>query len=66
MANKKTKTAKKKTAKEIKALIEPIIANFDPTPTLVNEDFPLRWESPIFQKTTLILTKVMSVQMAVN
>jgi hypothetical protein len=36
------------TAKEIMALIEPIIANFDPTPTIVNEDFPLRWESGIF------------------
>jgi hypothetical protein len=35
-------------AKDIIALIEPIIANFDPLPTLVNEDFPLRWESPIF------------------
>ena len=35
------------TAKDIIALIEPIIANFDPTPTLVNEDFPLRWESNI-------------------
>jgi len=36
------------TAKDIIALIDPIIANFDPTPTIVNEDFPLRWESGIF------------------
>lgn len=35
-------------AKEIKALIDPIIANFDPTPTIVNEDFSLRWESNVF------------------
>ena len=35
-------------AKEIIALIEQILANFDPTPTIVNEDFPLRWESGIF------------------
>ena len=35
------------TAKNIIALIEPIIANFDPIPTIVNEDFPLRWESNI-------------------
>lgn len=36
------------TAKDIIALIDPIIANFDPTPTIVNENFPLRWESGIF------------------
>jgi hypothetical protein len=36
------------TAKDILALIDPIIANFDPTPTMVNVDFPLRWESGIF------------------
>jgi len=36
------------TAKDIIALIEPIIGNFDPTPAIVNEDFPLRWEAGIF------------------
>ena len=29
-------------------LIETLISNFDPTPLLVNEEFPLRWESNIF------------------
>jgi hypothetical protein len=36
------------TIKEITELIEKVISNFDPTPTIVNEDFPLRWESNIF------------------
>ena len=36
------------TANDLIALIGPIIANFDPTPSIVNEDFPLRWESGIF------------------
>lgn len=28
-------------------LIETLISNLDPTPLLVSEDFPLRWEAPI-------------------
>ena len=34
--------------KDLIGLIEILIANFDPTPLLVNEEFPLRWEAPIF------------------
>ena len=34
--------------KEIIKLVGKVISNFDPTPTIVNEDFPLRWESNIF------------------
>ena len=29
-------------------LIENVVSNFDPTPLLVNNDFPLRWESNLF------------------
>ena len=36
--------------KDLIGLIEILIANFDPTPLLVNEEFPLRWEAPIFIK----------------
>ena len=36
------------TNKELIELIENLISNFDPTPTLVNDEFPLRWESNIF------------------
>ena len=36
------------TIKEITEIIEKVISNFDPTPTIVNVDFPLRWESNIF------------------
>jgi hypothetical protein len=36
------------TANDLIALIDPLIANFDPTPNIVNEHFPLRWESTIF------------------
>jgi len=36
------------TADDLIALVGPIVANFDPTPSIVNEDFPLRWESGIF------------------
>jgi hypothetical protein len=34
--------------KDLIGLIEILISNFDPTPTLVCEEFPLRWEAPIF------------------
>lgn len=33
--------------KEIIKLIDKIVSNFDPTPVIVNEEFPLRWESDI-------------------
>lgn len=36
------------TIQEIIEIIEPIISKFDPTPILVNENLPLRWESGIF------------------
>lgn len=36
------------TTNDLIALIGPIIAKFDPTPSIVNEDFPLRWETGIF------------------
>lgn len=36
------------TANDLINIIDSIISNFDPTPTIVNEDFPLRWESGIF------------------
>lgn len=29
-------------------LIDNLVSNFDPKPTLVNSDFPLRWESNLF------------------
>lgn len=34
--------------KDLIELIEILISNFDPTPLLVGEEFPLRWEAPIF------------------
>jgi hypothetical protein len=36
------------TTKEIIKLVDKAIAHFDPTPTIVNETFPLRWQSEIF------------------
>lgn len=35
------------TTKEIIELVEKLISNLDPTPVMVNEDFPLRWESNV-------------------
>ncbi len=29
-------------------LIDNLVSNFDPTPTLVNSDFPLRWETSLY------------------
>ena len=29
-------------------LINKLVSNFDPTPTLVQNEFPLRWESNVF------------------
>lgn len=29
-------------------LIENVVSNFDPTPSIVKNDFPLRWESNLF------------------
>ena len=29
-------------------LIDNLVSNFDPTPIIVNNDFPLRWESNVF------------------
>jgi hypothetical protein len=37
-----------KQKKELIALVDTLIANLDPTPINVNDDFPLRWESNIF------------------
>ena len=34
--------------KDLIGFIEVLISNFDPTPILVCEEFPLRWEAPIF------------------
>lgn len=34
--------------KDLIGLIEILISNFDPTPILTCEEFPLRWEAPIF------------------
>ena len=34
--------------KELITLVETLISNLDPTPTIVNNEFPLRWESDIF------------------
>jgi hypothetical protein len=34
--------------KDLIGLIDVLISNFDPTPLLVSEEFPLRWEAPIF------------------
>lgn len=36
------------TIKEIIAFVEAKISNLDPTPIIVNDYFPLRWESNIF------------------
>lgn len=34
--------------KKIIELVDKLISNLDPTPIIVNNDFPLRWESNIF------------------
>jgi hypothetical protein len=34
--------------KQLIEIVEKLISNFDPTPIIVNEDYPLRWESNIF------------------
>ena len=36
------------TTKEMIELVNSLIANLDPTPINVNDNFPLRWESNIF------------------
>lgn len=38
------------TNKELIELIETLISTIDPTPVLVNSEFPLRWESNIFME----------------
>lgn len=37
-----------KKTKELIELVDSLISNLDPTPIIVNGDFPLRWESNVF------------------
>ena len=35
---------------ELIDLVDTVVENFDPTPTQVSSDFPLRWESSLFSE----------------
>lgn len=37
-----------KSEKQLIEIVDKLISNFDPTPCIVNEQYPLRWESNIF------------------
>jgi hypothetical protein len=43
-----TKKSSMNTTKELIEFVDSLITNLDPTPIIVNYEFPLRWESNIF------------------